>query len=95
MSKMKTVAKRSSAQAMLSAFGRRRTWREWAKLSDAGSRVAKKRKTKKTKIKRKRTAKKSKPEKRYDPNVDVLEPDVSDEALERERALSFTRYGCP
>ena len=57
--------------------------------------MAKKRKTKTTKIKRKRTAKKNKPEKRYDPKVDVLEPDVSDEALERERALSFTRYGCP
>jgi len=57
--------------------------------------MAKKRKTKKTKIKRKRTAKKIKPEKSYDPKIDVLGPDVSDEALERERALSFTRYGCP
>src|SRR5262245_9949602 len=55
----------------------------------------KKRKTEKTKIKRKRTAKKSKPEKGYNPKVDVLKPDVSDEALEREGALSFTRCGCP
>jgi len=57
--------------------------------------VAKKRKAKKPKIKRKRTAKKNKPEKLYDPKVDVLKPDVSDAALEREGALSFTRYGCP
>jgi len=57
--------------------------------------MAQKRTAKKTKIKRKRTAKKSKPEKRSDSKVDVLKPDVSDEALERERALSFTRYGCP
>jgi hypothetical protein len=60
---MKSVAKRSSAQAMLSAFGRRRTWREWAMLSDAGSRGAKKRKAKKIKTKRKRTAKKNKSKK--------------------------------
>jgi len=38
-----------------------------------GNHMAKKRKTKKTKIKRKRTAKKSKPEKSYDPKVDVLD----------------------
>ena len=57
--------------------------------------MTKKRKAKKTKIKRKRTAKKNKPEKFYDPKVDVLSPDASDAALEREGALSFTRYGCP
>jgi len=57
--------------------------------------MAKKAKGKKTKIKRKRSAKKKKPEKFYDPKVDVLSPDASDAALEREGALSFTRYGCP
>jgi hypothetical protein len=50
---------------------------------------------KKTKIKRKRTAKKTKPEKRSTGKVDDLTLDVPDEALEREGALSFTRYGCP
>jgi hypothetical protein len=64
MSKKKTVAKRSSAQAMLSAFGRRRTWREWAKPSDAGNQVAEKPKTKKTKAKPQRTAKTNKSTKR-------------------------------
>ena len=64
MSKKKTVAKRSSAQAMLSAFGRRRTWREWAKPSDAGNQMAKKPKAKKTKTKRKRTAKTNKSKKK-------------------------------
>jgi hypothetical protein len=65
------------------------------KQSKRGNHMAKRRKTKKTKIKRKRNTKKSKPEKLYDPKVDVLKPDVSDAALEREGALSFTRYGCP
>jgi hypothetical protein len=64
MSKKKTVAKRSPAQAMLSAFGRRRTWREWAKPSDAGNQVAKKPKAKKTKTKPQRTAKTNKSKKR-------------------------------
>jgi hypothetical protein len=64
VSKKKTVAKRSSAQAMLSAFGRRRTWREWAKPSEARNRGAKKRRAKKTKTKRKRTAKTNKSKKR-------------------------------
>ena len=45
--------------------------------------MAKKRKAKKPIIKRKRTAKKSKPKKRPTRNVDVLTPGVSDEALER------------
>jgi hypothetical protein len=57
MSKKKAAAERSSAQAILSAFGRRRTWREWAQSSDAGNQVPKKRKTKKIKTKRERTAK--------------------------------------
>jgi hypothetical protein len=64
MSKKKTVAIRSSAQAMLSAFGRRRTWREWAKPSDAGNQVAKKPKAKKTKTKPQRMAKTNKSKKR-------------------------------
>jgi predicted RNA polymerase sigma factor len=73
MSKKKTVAKRSSAQAMLSAFGRRRTWREWAKPSDAGNQVAKKPKAKKIKTKRKRTAKTTKSKKRSSqPGVRVV-----------------------
>jgi hypothetical protein len=49
---------------MLSAFGRRRTWREWAKPSDAGNQVAKKPKAKKTKTKPQRTAKTNKSKKR-------------------------------
>src|SRR5262245_12243132 len=64
MSKKKTFAKRSSAQAMLSAFGRRRTWREWAKPSDAGNQVAKTPKEKKTKTKPQRTTKTNKSKKR-------------------------------
>jgi len=56
--------------------------------------MAKEGKAKNTNIKRKRAAKKNKPEKRADPKVD-LTPDASDEALEREGGLSFTRYGCP
>ena len=52
--------------------------------------MAKKRKTKKTKIKRKRTAKKSKPKKRSTRKVDVFAPVVSDDAL--ERAGSFPTF---
>src|SRR5262245_38514768 len=51
--------------------------------------MAKKREARKTK--RKRIAKK----KRSPPKVDVITPDVPDEALERAGALTFTRYGCP
>jgi hypothetical protein len=49
MVKKRTAAKRSSAQAMLSAFGRRRTWREWGKPSGVDNQVAKKRKAKRLK----------------------------------------------
>ena len=47
-------------------------------------------KKRKAKIKRKRTAKKSKPKKRSTGNVDVLTPTVSDEALERSAILPTT-----
>ena len=45
--------------------------------------MAQKKKTKKTKIKRKLTAKRSKPKKRSTRKVGVHKPLVSDEALER------------
>ena len=57
--------------------------------------MAKKRKSKKNKIKRKRAASKNKPEKGSTRKVVDLTLDVPDEALEREGGLSFTRYGCP
>jgi len=47
-------------------------------------------KKRKVKIKRKRTAKKSKPKKRSTRKVDVLTPTVSDEALERSAILPNT-----
>jgi len=52
----------------------------------------KKRKTEKTKIKRKRTAKKSKPEKGYNPKVDVLKPDyLETQWLKRELEKTYPR----
>jgi hypothetical protein len=56
--------------------------------------MAKKRKSKKNKIKRKRAASKNKKRGSNRKVVD-LTLDVPDEALEREGGLSFTRYGCP
>ena len=47
-------------------------------------------KKRKAKIKRKRTAKKSKAKKRSSRKVDVLTPTVSDEALERSAILPAT-----
>jgi hypothetical protein len=70
-------------------------WRGIRRFDKGAITSPKKRKAKATKIKRKRTTKKSKPEKRSTRKVDDLTPDVSDEALEREGGLSFTRYGCP
>ena len=56
--------------------------------------MAKKRKAKKPIIKRKRTAKKSKPKKRPTRNVDVLTPVVSDEALERAGSFPSDTLYC-
>jgi hypothetical protein len=51
--------------------------------------MGKKRKAKKTKVKRKRTAKK--PKKQPSRDVDVLSPTASDEALEREGLTSVVK----
>jgi hypothetical protein len=86
MSKKKTAAKRSSAGAILSAFRRRRTWREWAKSSDAGNQVAKKRKAKETKTKRERTATQHKSKKRSTRKLGVRLVAMSDkEQTEKTR----------
>ena len=45
---------------------------------------------KKPKVKRKRTGKRGKPKKPSTRNVDVLTPNVSDEALERSATLPAT-----
>ena len=53
--------------------------------------MAKKRNTQRTKVKRKRTAKKNKRKKQPSRDVDVLSPTVSDEALEREGITSIVK----